>query len=324
MASYTKNLNLLKKDPVADGADTFNIETMLNENWDKIDEKVATGKAMNDHITNQKNPHKVTAEQVGAASSVHSHTIDQVEGLTTALSNKADLVDGEVPLSQLPQLHQDIGVYVDAVNGSDDNSGSPQAPFKTIQTAVDSLPRNLGTYAATIYVAPGEYQAGATIQGFYGGGKRYANAITIQANGEEIPVINGNFLISGVSCSLNISNLKIIGRIESDSSSQVSIIGVSVDPSTADIGVGVRTLFVSNLFLQAVTVDNASVAAVSVSQGTAYIRDLRGSGNACAVSSGDTLSGGPALVLTTQISAEATTKYVTLYGGTIIENGVIV
>ena len=46
---------------------------------------------MNDHVTNQKNPHKVTAEQVGAASSVHSHTIDQVEGLNTALSNKADL-----------------------------------------------------------------------------------------------------------------------------------------------------------------------------------------------------------------------------------------
>ena len=37
MSSYTQNLNLLKKDPVADGADTFNIETMLNENWDKLD-----------------------------------------------------------------------------------------------------------------------------------------------------------------------------------------------------------------------------------------------------------------------------------------------
>lgn len=37
MASYTTNLNLLKKDPVADASDTFNITTMLNENWDKID-----------------------------------------------------------------------------------------------------------------------------------------------------------------------------------------------------------------------------------------------------------------------------------------------
>lgn len=40
MASYTPNLNLLMKDPVADGADTFNIETMLNQNWEKIDRQV--------------------------------------------------------------------------------------------------------------------------------------------------------------------------------------------------------------------------------------------------------------------------------------------
>ncbi|GAA0390606.1 phage tail protein [Paenibacillus motobuensis] len=40
MASNTPNLNLLKKDPVTDGDDTFNIQTMLNDNWDKIDEAV--------------------------------------------------------------------------------------------------------------------------------------------------------------------------------------------------------------------------------------------------------------------------------------------
>lgn len=37
MATNTSNLNLYKKDPVADASDTFNITTMLNENWDKID-----------------------------------------------------------------------------------------------------------------------------------------------------------------------------------------------------------------------------------------------------------------------------------------------
>lgn len=37
MPSNTPNLGLYKKDPIADGNDTFNIETMLNENWDKID-----------------------------------------------------------------------------------------------------------------------------------------------------------------------------------------------------------------------------------------------------------------------------------------------
>lgn len=38
MASYTPNLDLLKKDPITDAADTFNIKTMMNDNWDKIDD----------------------------------------------------------------------------------------------------------------------------------------------------------------------------------------------------------------------------------------------------------------------------------------------
>ena len=37
MATNTPHLNLLKKDVVTDGHETFNIETLLNENWDKID-----------------------------------------------------------------------------------------------------------------------------------------------------------------------------------------------------------------------------------------------------------------------------------------------
>lgn len=37
MASNTERFGLLKKDPIADGADTFNIQTMLNDNWDKMD-----------------------------------------------------------------------------------------------------------------------------------------------------------------------------------------------------------------------------------------------------------------------------------------------
>ena len=41
MGSYTKNMNLYKADPVADANKTFNITTMLNDNWDKIDENTA-------------------------------------------------------------------------------------------------------------------------------------------------------------------------------------------------------------------------------------------------------------------------------------------
>ncbi|PPQ49138.1 hypothetical protein C5G87_07115 [Paenibacillus peoriae] len=37
MASNTPNLDLYMKDPVADGNDLFNVETMMNDNWEKID-----------------------------------------------------------------------------------------------------------------------------------------------------------------------------------------------------------------------------------------------------------------------------------------------
>jgi hypothetical protein len=42
MASNTENLNLLMKNPSTDGADTFNVQTMLNENWQKIDKNAGT------------------------------------------------------------------------------------------------------------------------------------------------------------------------------------------------------------------------------------------------------------------------------------------
>lgn len=51
MAENTPRLGLLKKDPIADGADTFNIKKMLNDNWDAIDDQVAlvdeNGKVVN-------------------------------------------------------------------------------------------------------------------------------------------------------------------------------------------------------------------------------------------------------------------------------------
>ncbi|CAM3442568.1 hypothetical protein [Marinicrinis lubricantis] len=48
MASNTPNLELLKKDPNMDGNDTFDIKTMLNDNWDKIDEEIGRVRAQMD------------------------------------------------------------------------------------------------------------------------------------------------------------------------------------------------------------------------------------------------------------------------------------
>lgn len=60
MASNTPRLGLYKKDPIADANDTFNIQTMLNDNWDKIDGKVAIlgpdGKILSEQLPQQSLP----------------------------------------------------------------------------------------------------------------------------------------------------------------------------------------------------------------------------------------------------------------------------
>ena len=81
MASYTEHLNLLKKDPVVDASDTFNIQTMLNDNWDKIDVAVdaAAGKADShaaQHAASGSDP--VTPESIGAAEVGHSHAAEEI------------------------------------------------------------------------------------------------------------------------------------------------------------------------------------------------------------------------------------------------------
>lgn len=92
MPTNTTNLLLYKKVPATDGADNFNIETMLNENWDKLDADAGTNKA---HRDNKANPHNTTASQVGAYSKTESDNkyetktgaSDKVAAVQTSLDN---------------------------------------------------------------------------------------------------------------------------------------------------------------------------------------------------------------------------------------------
>lgn len=51
MPSTTTNLGLYKKNPATDGNDTFDINTMLNDNWDKIDAQLGAQVAANPGAT---------------------------------------------------------------------------------------------------------------------------------------------------------------------------------------------------------------------------------------------------------------------------------
>lgn len=76
MPKTTQTLSLYEYDPSSDDPKTtaFNVERMLNDNWDKIDEFAGDAKS---HQKNVSNPHQVTAEQIGAAPENHADTTNK-------------------------------------------------------------------------------------------------------------------------------------------------------------------------------------------------------------------------------------------------------
>ena len=114
-----------------------------------------------------------------------------VEGAT----NTYDMVRADVPLSEGTPINRalfdnkaytltsDAIVYV-SPSGSDINGdGSSEAPFKTIQAAIDALPKHLGGYTVQLEIEDGTYNERVSINGFTAGKiivGRYTNTITIR------------------------------------------------------------------------------------------------------------------------------------------------
>lgn len=79
MAGNTQNLGLYYKEPIKDGNDTFNIQTMLNDNWNKLDAilgVLSQNKLLSDYITERLNNYVKTSEK-GAANGVATLGSDQ-------------------------------------------------------------------------------------------------------------------------------------------------------------------------------------------------------------------------------------------------------
>lgn len=89
MAGNTQNLGLYFKEPIKDGNDTFNIQTMLNDNWTKLDSilrVLSQNKPLADYITERLQSY-VKSDEKGAANGV------------AKLGE-----DGKVPADELPSM----------------------------------------------------------------------------------------------------------------------------------------------------------------------------------------------------------------------------
>ncbi len=95
MAEYTSELNLYKVDPATDGDNTFNVETMMNDNWDKIDDKVGSIdtklQGVDDHANNYTHPDTHEAGMISVADVGNKFSGDNVEDVLGEVS--AELAD---------------------------------------------------------------------------------------------------------------------------------------------------------------------------------------------------------------------------------------
>lgn len=171
------------------------------------------------------------------------------------LQTKADLTDGQVPYAQTPHLIKNATLYVDAALGSDANPGTQEAPFKTIQAAVNSLPRDLGTSSVNIYVADGSYQEDVFINGFTGG-TGYRPFVLKSASGSNTGVEIQSVSINNCSTTVRMQDLSFIGGLQETtstvgiSSARVELVNLMVKKAgnkTTGISVGANGFSQANI-----------------------------------------------------------------------------
>ena len=147
--------------------------------------------------------------------------------------------NGQVPYAQTPHLTGNVTIYV-ATTGNDNNPGTQEAPFKTVQGALDSLPKDLNEFIAILNIAPGIYNEDVTVTGFHGG-KNGSYGINI------IGVKNQ------ISDDVKINSLAII-----DCATAVIINGICIQDHKFGIGITVDAAYV-DLHYTKVTASSGAV-----------------------------------------------------------------
>lgn len=97
-------------------------------------------------------------------------------------------------------LTEDVTVYVSTSGNDLNGDGSSVAPYKTIQAALDAIPRHLGGHTATIDIAEGTYEERINVEG-YSGGK------LIVGQPDRSVVVRGVNVINSNHVTFNISNV---------------------------------------------------------------------------------------------------------------------
>lgn len=248
--------------------------TDLNENSDIIDEAVAA---------------RVDATG-GNISETVIETLDTVEDKypIPAAGESVKRFFGKVLtfLRNIRPLTSDITIYVSANTGSDIlGDGTQSNPFKTIQHAIDILPKDLGGYSAYIIVSNGTYDEDLLISGFHSG------MVSVVSNSPES--INTDVAIKSVvsifsDAYIKLSGLYIYGSHSNGASATISackmasILYTLIDSSSS---IGIYGQACGLLRIGNCTISNKATA-ISFSDSDGYALSITGTNNSVGIASG--------------------------------------
>lgn len=177
-------------------------------------------------------------------------------------------------------LTKDVVVYVSPSGSDADGDGTSITPYASIQKALDSLPKHLGGFTATVSIANGTYDERVLVEGFSGG------KLVIGQSGRSV-VVRGISVSNSNHVSFNISNVTwaagFSGTIFSIShgSSVALTSGMTIRcAGSAEVGLGVT--YGSELISAdtTVTVLNCARSAIRVTMGSrAAFYSITGSEN---------------------------------------------
>ena len=249
-----------------------------------------------------------------------------VAGNFAAFTEDGQIIDSEKSAEDFAPapLAKDLTLYVNSATGNDRNDGFSGATAKrTIQAAVNSLPKNLGTAKVTLEIAAGEYTEDVSIYGFYGGAK-YA-AASVQINGNQA-TINGRLLIYVNSCLIIVQDLVIhpsedIGGLNVQShSGKILLSGCTVN-GPCKIGYSTYLSDVVCIGCDA----NHCTTAFKLSGGMMTVSVASGTGNTVGYQCDDANTNRGGFLQVSYDSLEVTgSKYIRQSSGVIFENGRIV
>lgn len=218
--------------------------------------------------------------------------------------------------SKASVLTEDVTLYVNGSTGNDSTGdGSSAKPFKTVQKAVNSLPKLLNTHTATISIAAGWYVEVLRVSGFQGGSLVLGDA-GVSVALSSIVVDSSSFVRINISTLLNTNTGGLIARngshVEILSELAIDIGGSYNSGISATTGSIVG--FTTDLFdIMGVDVSNCGFSAIYAGTGSmVHLSGITGSGSAVGLRADE----GGVITYGTS-SLKATTATITTKGGRI-------